>query len=795
MNSDEDLMKNDDFNVFPQAEPLSRRRMLSFLGVAGLSTSCGALASEAGVGPQSAKAIFRIYSCVGEMKQDRSIKVADYIKTFGYHAVDDGGHATYQVVQQADQQVDEGEYVRLHADLLAKLINVKSVNYKMFGAKADGENDDGMQIKSAHDYANKYNIPVNNPSGDFWIKRANNISIQTNVQWGNTKFHIDERYNSTTPRFSVRGRQESKAAVLSSKDKKAVLEGLKNKDTTIPALARYVNSLAVIVDANDNFGARYSGSSQARVRKKRDFFIIEEHGRILGDVLDFNDYTSLTIYPAETSYLVVEGGVFLLSGHNSELMDKGYMHHGIQVTRSRTIIKNQWVGLESGQKDTAMLARHGFYSFLRAFDVQLKNIRQIPYEKTRATAETTLSQGTYGISCNTVMNTLFSNVTAEGGRVHWGVFGTNYVKNIWIERCYFNRFDIHSFGWNVYIKDSHIGEKGITVTGGGDLRVENSSCRGKNFVSFRPDYGSRWDGDITIKDCRYYAAGNTTDALLRYGSRDRDYHYNIGHGRRITVENVEIDYENKSDSDTVCWLISLPVIKSYKNSGKLFFPDHILLKNISLKGRRRGMRIMQIPPANSYVLRQNFINDGSFLATNGTIVLENIQQLEESTEQEDAAHFSIDKAQHTLEENSLVPLVKVKNCRGIRLDMGGNLGEVVFEESIIDHLVLGGDDLYDGLVRFSNCMFRPSRINGQVLRLNSVLGTSFINCQLFLPHHKEAISDPLSYYGFMEVNNKLQCNHLGTRLGKDILAYFKNKGVKLTPEFLGMLKAHYDLEA
>src|SRR5690606_12311931 len=105
-------------------------------------------------------------------------------------------------------------------------------------------------------------------------------------------------------------------------------------------------------------------------------------------------------------------------------MEKGYMHSGIQVTRSRSIIKNQWVGLEPGQRDIAMLARHGFYSFWRTFDVHLKNIRQIPYEKTRGTRETTVPQGTYGISCNTVMNAVFSNITAEADRIHWGVFGT-----------------------------------------------------------------------------------------------------------------------------------------------------------------------------------------------------------------------------------------------------------------------------------------------------------------------------------------------------------------------------------
>ena len=282
------------------------------------------------------------------MKQDDSLEEGDFVATYGYHSPDDGGHATYQVIRHADQQVEEGQYIQLHAGLLAKLVNVDQVNYKIFGAKSDGESDDGVHIKLAHEYAKAFDIPVENTRGEFWIKRANNIAIQTNVCWGNTRFHIDERYNTGTPRFVVTGRQGSKALTLSAEDKESVLRGLKNKDLNIPALAPYSNSLAVIVDSKDKYGARYSGSLTARVRNKQDFFVIEEYGRILGDVVDFNDYTTLTIYPGEQSYLVIEGSTFLLSGHSSELMEKGYMHSGIQVTRSRTIIKNQWVGLESG---------------------------------------------------------------------------------------------------------------------------------------------------------------------------------------------------------------------------------------------------------------------------------------------------------------------------------------------------------------------------------------------------------------------------------------------------------------
>ena len=85
------------------------------------------------------------------------------------------------------------------------LLESEAVNYRMFGAVGDGEHDDGVQIKLAHEYANQHQIPVVNRSGEFWIKETNNIPITTNVHWGKTTFHIDERYNSRRrPRFVVR---------------------------------------------------------------------------------------------------------------------------------------------------------------------------------------------------------------------------------------------------------------------------------------------------------------------------------------------------------------------------------------------------------------------------------------------------------------------------------------------------------------------------------------------------------------------------------------------------------------
>ena len=83
-----------------------------------------------------------------------------------------------------------------HDGLAAVLIESEAVNYRTFGAVGDGHNDDGVQIKRAHEFANEHDLPVVQLSGEFWISRTNDIPIRTNVHWGKSVFHIDEKYNS-----------------------------------------------------------------------------------------------------------------------------------------------------------------------------------------------------------------------------------------------------------------------------------------------------------------------------------------------------------------------------------------------------------------------------------------------------------------------------------------------------------------------------------------------------------------------------------------------------------------------
>lgn len=782
-------MKDNTQEYQPNQESLfSRRKVLSALGVVGLSAvSVEALANR----KEKNKSENKSFNNVSEMKQDNSLNEGDWVRTNGFYSAGDGGNAEYQIVK-TPEKADEGEYISVKNGFAAQLVNVDKVNYKMFGTKSDGKNDDGVQLRLAHDYANKKDIPVENLSGSYWINKTNSIVIQTDVRWGKSAFYIDEKQNSTVGRFRIAGKQKSVNISLSQEEKQSFLEKLKSGSKNISELSPYANCLVVIIDNNSKAGARQGGNANAG-RGQQEFFYVEVHGRIIGDIfLEFSDYTSLVAYPAEESYLTVEGGTFYLSGEGVGEQSGKYMSNGIQIQRSRTIIKNQWIGLEKGKKDTALVPRSGFYSITRVYDFQLENVRLIPWEKSRGSKETNVPQGTYGIGGSVMMNVVFRNITAEGGDIHWGVFGTNYVKNLRVERCFLNRFDVHSFGWNITIVDSEIGNKGLTVTGGGELRLENTSCYNNTFISFRNDYGSRWDGNILVRNCRMYPTRQGACAVLQYGAKDLDYKYSIGYANKIKIEDFVIDYKITPESDAVCWMINAVAVDSYAQSGKLFFPSEIEIKNVLVKGREKGVRLMNISKPNSYLLQKNFLYDSFYLKSNARLIFENVI-LEQSSL--GAAHLMFTKQEGVLDNKALVPFIRFKDCENLICDVAGNSAEIEFDNCVLNDVRLSPDNRYKGSVLFKDCKFRPLS-NKISIDPESVLGTCFINCVLMLPlQSSSSTAAPLSVYKFIELNKFVKYNHVNTRLGQDVLAWSRNKGIKLLPEFINKLKSNHELES
>lgn len=807
------------------AGPISRRRLLATIGIAGATAASHAwlgagagFASEqqgtpAGEGGTVTGAVYgetgsggsaccnRMYASLSDMKADLQLADSMLVATAGYYEAGDGGHGLYRI-QASSLTADGGSVIALDNGLQAVLLPDGSVNYKQFGAVGDGTNDDGAAIKHTHVFANNRGLPVHNPTGEFWIKQTNNIPIQTDAYWGNTIFHLDEAYNSeTTYRFHISSKQARFSIELEPAAKASLIAKLKPGTTLIEELAPYKNCLIGVWDTGNLVGARYGYPSQTGMSKE-DFFYVEEHGAIVGEIAwTFANYTHLLASPCDESYLTVEGGTFLVSGNSPGT--GAYRKNGFVITRSRTIIRNQWVGLEDGAADTALSPRNGFYTYSRVFDVILENIRILPWEQNRPGTGQDVPSGTYGIAGDRVLRALFRNIVSEGSQVHWGVFGTNFFKQIRVEHCRLNRFDVHFFCWDLHVRDTEFGQYGMTLTGGGDLFVENTTVFGNRFIQFRNDFGSRWDGDIRIRNCRLVVADGAAESMfLFYNTANFNYKYSLGYGRTIQVEDIVIDYTNTPAPDGISTLMKTATLSRTTNGDRLQFPVRLEFRNVTVVGREKGVRLMRIFFPGTYYVAKAGGYDGKQLTTNCTIRFENIdceRAVAQPTVPNSFVAFLLSAA-HTaayVDAHALYPKIDIVNCGDFYGHFRGAIADVYINSCRVNVMLNDDGGPLRGKLVLDNCAIRANAIdeNSPLYALGSVLGTTLQNCTVHAPV-LDGVSRPdaLSRYAFIAINESLRYTHIQTRLSQELLDALTTAGSAVEPEFLAMLKSHHEAE-
>jgi hypothetical protein len=741
----------------------------------------------------------KIYTTKADFLKDKGLKPTDLVRILGYYSLNDGGGAEYVVVKNNTYDLSDEYTIRINDNISAVLITPQAIHYKMFGAVGDGVNNDAVQIQQAHQYANKKNIPVINLAGEYWLKEVKKITIQTPVQWGSTIFHINEEYNTkSSNRFEIIPSTKPVPITLSKEAKESVLSKLKPGVQNITEFEPYKNHLIVISDKNDQIGFRSGARFTGQAWAKEELFYVEEEGRIIGDIAwEFKNYTTLMAYTAEQSYLTVEGGTFLLSGNSPGIKYEGYKKNGFAITRSRTIIKNQWVGLEKNNVDVALDPRSGFYTISTAYEVTLEHIRLIPYIQDREGEEYDVKAGTYGISMGRVLKITFKNITAEGGKMHWGVFGTNLNKNFKLENCQLNRIDVHFHCWNLYIKDCIIGYRGISVTGGGDLFIENTSCSSRSFINFRRDFGSKWDGDIYLRNCKFLPSGSSQVFVLDFNPMNFDYKYPVGFGRSIIINDLKIDFTDSADKIATCWLINVPNFSKIKNGDRLFLPQFIEVNNVLMRGREKGLRIMSISSAGDYKLQQKGSYQEGQLFTNAKLNFINIP-LEKITHPNEA-HFAIlnEKNHNYTDDYSLYPIIKFEACNHLVIQHLNAVGSYIFEQCQIAGFRGADTKNVKGRIIFNDCNFNPIIVDPKenCYHLDAEHGTSFTNCCIHIPQYNNL---PDAYYldklGFIKINKYLKFNHLNTIIGRDVLSYLQKNAIGISPKFIAMLKSHHELE-
>jgi hypothetical protein len=416
------------------------------------------------------------------------------------------------------------------------------VRYKDFGAAGDGVADDFDAIIRAHSYANSNNLKIKaDDNATYYIGGANKTAlILTDTDWRNAKFIIDDTnvVNRNSYIFNIKSKHSAKTITGFNTLKKFQ----EKMDIELD-----FDSLIVALDKNTIHFIR-EGLNQNNGDAQTDVFIVDKKGNVDRQtpvIWDYNNISSMTAYPIDTDTLTIKGGHFTTLA-NQESSQYNYYNRGINISRSNVVVDGLNHAVNSEGATGAPY--NGFVTINNSANVMVKNSIFSGHKiyKTIGSANAPVSMGTYDITVGKSANVTFYNckqINSIHDTTLWGIFASNYSKNITFDTVEFSRFDAHKGVTNATIKNSILGHQGINAIGGGVFLVENTKVCGTNLISLRSDYGSTWEGEMIIKNSEFLPRkGAQTDVTLISGSYSgmHNFGYTCYMPSKITFDGLTI---------------------------------------------------------------------------------------------------------------------------------------------------------------------------------------------------------------------------------------------------------------
>ncbi|MBX2815080.1 MAG: hypothetical protein KTR24_03750 [Saprospiraceae bacterium] len=428
-------------------------------------------------------------------------------------------------------------------DLKSQIIRAGHVRYSDFGAKGDGITDDIDAIAAAHAFANFHGLPVAaNAGSTYYIKSDRRTAvIKTDTDFGGASFIVDD--------VNVKNRGASIFLVQSD------LPGLTPKGLSLLKRNQEKVKLtlpfpSLITVTNDRI-KRYIrfGRNQNNGRAQTDIFIVDRNGHVDMNapiIWDFDTITAIQAIPIDSAVLTIRGGTFTTIANQAE-SKYNYHSRNILIKRSNVVVE----GLEHrilGEGEHGAPYR-GFISMADCAYITVRNCVLTGHKKyqTIGSAGKEVSMGSYDLSVNRVLNASFIHCRQTNDiddRDYWGVFASNFSKNLLYDSCTLSRFDAHMGVANATIRNSTLGHMGINAIGTGTFLVENSTIRGRSVINLRSDYGSTWEGTMIIRNCTFVPFGGKPESgsIFRGTNKGKhDFGYICYMPEEIAIENLHID--------------------------------------------------------------------------------------------------------------------------------------------------------------------------------------------------------------------------------------------------------------
>lgn len=465
------------------------------------------------------------------------------------------------------------------------------VTYEEFGAKGDGKTDDFEAIVKTHEYANANGLCVfADETATYYIGGANKTAvIMTNTDWSTARFIIDDTAveNRSAWVFNV---APSKAAINITDKVAPIKSDAVNIGTSLEG-----KSLVVFVDSNVKRYIR-KGANQNSGSNQTDVILVDANGDIDPKtplLWDFDAITSATAYPIDSETLNIKGGRFTTIANNAA-SEYSYYARGIVVKRSNTVIDGLYHDIKNEGRTGAPYS--AFVSLSCCADVTVKNSTFTGHKKysTTGSAGTSVTMGTYDIGAATAVNAKFINCNQTNDITdidYWGIAGTNYCKNLVYDGCALSRFDAHQGVLNATIKNSVLGHHGIKLIGSGTALIENTTVLAEDFVDLRSDYGSTWNGEMIIRNCKFYPTGISSHIIKAENSEDHDFGYTCYLPQRVEIDGLyvhrigknylfsEVNPKHKSDSYNAAYPVVPPQEITVKDFSNLLFGKLSVSKN------------------------------------------------------------------------------------------------------------------------------------------------------------------------------------------------------------------------
>lgn len=444
---------------------------------------------------------------------------------------------------------DKGQlYVSITKKDAEKFLSNGYVDYETFGAKGNGSTDDMVVIAGAHMYANQVNLPVKT-KGDavYYIGGENRkAEIRTNTDFGTSKFIIDDRFVEKVNEYVF---------VVNSTLNSVKLNGIKTLKRNQPKIdATFAGTNVISVSNNQVKRYIRFGNNQNSGTSQTDVFIVDKDGNVDKNtpiIWNFDNITSITALPIDETVLTIKGGHFETIA-NAESEKTNYYSRGILIRRSNVVVDGMLHTI-TGEGESGAPYR-GFISIEECAFITIQNTTFTGHKtyKKIGSAGVEVSMGTYDLHANRALNISVINCKQTNDihdPVYWGLFASNFCKNILFDNCHFSRFDAHMGVANATIRNSTLGHMGINAIGEGLLLIENTKIQSTRMVNLRDDYGSTWNGELIIRNCEFTPKGsNLSSVNLIIGKNEgqHDFGYVCYMPERITIENLKINDSNTS---------------------------------------------------------------------------------------------------------------------------------------------------------------------------------------------------------------------------------------------------------